>query len=104
MSSISPRHTFREGNSGRLQENSEPSLLLPGNEPETETDIDINLFNLYPDPVHFVDLLKRLDRGDMVSNIFLKLLENYRDMKERPGDGPMKYVSRIDVLYLSMFI
>jgi hypothetical protein len=64
----------------------------------------MNLFNLYPDPVHFVDLLKRLERGDMASNIFLKLLENYRDMKERTGDGPMKYVSPIHALYSSVFI
>lgn len=99
MSSISLQHTFREGNSRRLQENSEPFSLLPVNEPETATDIDINLFNLYPDPIHFVDLLKRLERGDIASNIFLKLLKNYWDMKERPGDGPMKYVSRIYTSY-----
>ena len=67
-------------------------------------DIDINLFNLYPDPVHFVDFLKQLERGDMASNIFLKLLENYRDTKERPGDGSMKYGSLIYDLYLSMFM
>ncbi|KIM46218.1 hypothetical protein M413DRAFT_426519 [Hebeloma cylindrosporum] len=88
---------WKEGNSGRLQEDSEPTLLLPGNDPETTADVDINLFNLYPDPVHFVDFLKRLERGDMASNIFLKLLENYRAMKERPGEGPMKVLHKLQI-------
>jgi len=104
VSSIFLQKTFKEGNSDRLKENSEQSLLLPGNDPATTMDIDINLFNLYPDPVHFVDFLKQLERGDMASNIFLKLLENYRDTKERPGDGSMKYGSLIYDLYLSMFM
>jgi hypothetical protein len=98
-----PATNFSEGNLGRLQENPDPPLLLPRNGSVTTTDVDINLFNLYPDPVHFVDLLKRLERGDIASNIFLELLENYRDMKERPGDDPMKYVSRVCASYLSMF-
>ncbi|KAF8974323.1 hypothetical protein BDZ97DRAFT_1900021 [Flammula alnicola] len=55
---------------------------------ETE-DVDANLFNLFPDPVHFVQLLKQFDRGDIASAIFLKLLENYRDMKGRATEDSM---------------
>jgi len=46
----------------------------------------MNLFQLYPDPSHFVQLLKQFERGDIASNLFIQLLENYRDRKGRKGE------------------
>jgi len=59
----------------------------------TESDIDENLFNLYPDPVHFVEMLKLFDRGDIASSIFVKLLEDYRNMKSQSNDESMRCIS-----------
>lgn len=74
------------------------SFLLPKDKnAQEDLDISANLFDLYPDPVHFVSFLKSLDRGDIVSDLFIKILEAYRDqrMKGRTQD-PMKYVRRIN--------
>ena len=59
----------------------------------TESDIDENLFNLYPDPVHFVEMLKLFDRGDIASSMFVKLLEDYRNMKSQSNDESMRCIS-----------
>lgn len=68
---------------------------MPGdikNVDDESDDLDTNVFDLFPDPVHFVEFLKNIDRGDIASSIFIKLLENYRDMKGRTNEDPMKYV------------
>lgn len=83
------------------------SFLLPEKElqaSEDEFDEDLNLFNIYPDPIHFVQLLKNLDRADISSDLFLKLLENYRDMKGRPGDDSMAYVDLLSLIGPQIFI
>lgn len=75
-----------------------PSLLLPKGAQKNQNEmhsedafqVDLNLFNLYPDPVHFVEMLKAFDRVDISSTIFLRLLEHYRDMKSRPGEDSMR--------------
>ncbi|KAF4619552.1 hypothetical protein D9613_005233 [Agrocybe pediades] len=87
-------------------ENSEPQampdIILPGrSKQETEGDefdVNMNLFQLYPDPGHFVQLLKRLDRGDIASSIFIQLLENYRDRKGRKGEDSMTTLLRLQII------
>lgn len=79
-----------------------PSLILPGyDQEEAEEDFneDLNLFNLYPDPIHFVQLIKLIDRGDIASSLFLKLLEDYRDMKGLSNADSMKFVNAISLLF-----
>ena len=76
----------------------EQSLLLPRDIQNSHDDVheddafrvDLNLFNLYPDPVHFVETLKIFDRSDISSALFLRLLENYRDMKSSGGRDSMR--------------
>lgn len=72
---------------------------MPEKEREADDDLDedLNLFNVYPDPIHFVELLKKVDRADISSDLLLKLLENYRDMKGRPGEDSMTYVQLISI-------
>ncbi|KDR83776.1 hypothetical protein GALMADRAFT_236141 [Galerina marginata CBS 339.88] len=83
-------------------ESSQSSLLFPGDVLQTEDDFDadLNLFNLYPDPAHFVQLLKLFDRGDIASALFLRLLENYRDMKGRPGEDSMRILHELQIIIL----
>lgn len=67
--------------------------MMPGDLKDVnEDDLDLNIFDFFPDPFHFVELLKQLDRGDIASSIFIKLLEDYRDMKARSGEDSIKYV------------
>jgi hypothetical protein len=80
-------------NSNRKEEVSPPALMMPGVLKDgNEDDLDLNIFDFFPDPVHFVELLKQLDRGDIASSIFIKLLEDYRDMKARSNEDSIKYV------------
>jgi len=65
---------------------------------------DINLFGLYPDPVHFVEFLKLLERGDIASNLFLQLLESYRNMKQRSSDDPLKHVSHLHFIFIRAYM
>jgi hypothetical protein len=58
-----------------------------------ELDLDANLLNLYPDPVHLVQFLKSIDRADISSELFVKLLEGYRDMKAQRESDPMRSVT-----------
>lgn len=56
-----------------------------------ELDVDANLFDLYPDPVHFVHFSKEIDRADISSELFVRLLEAYRNQKTQ-GGSPMRSV------------
>jgi hypothetical protein len=55
-----------------------------------EHNADLNIFDFYPDPVHFVETVKTFDRGDISSSLFVKLLEHYRDMKGQSEQDSMK--------------
>jgi hypothetical protein len=55
-----------------------------------ELDFDSNLLNLRPDPRHFVSFLKSIDRTDVSSNLFVKLLEAYRDTRNENEGDPMR--------------
>ncbi len=51
---------------------------------------DLNIFDFYPDPIHFVETLKYFDRGDIASTLFVKFLEDYKEMKAQRHQDPMK--------------
>jgi hypothetical protein len=53
-------------------------------------DIDANFLDLRPDPTHFVDFLMSLDRLDVASEIFVRLLEGYRDLKANKESDPLR--------------
>ncbi|OCH90959.1 hypothetical protein OBBRIDRAFT_558927 [Obba rivulosa] len=94
------------GNIKRVQESGRvPSLSLFT--PETlqraedagELDVDANLLDLKPDPVHFVRFLGSLKRSDVTSDIFVKLLEAYRELRSDPDADPLR-----TLLYLQLIV
>ncbi|KAK0243048.1 hypothetical protein EDD85DRAFT_877845, partial [Armillaria nabsnona] len=62
-----------------------------------ELDPDANIMDLYPDPQRFVSFLKKIDRRDVSGELFVKLLEAYRD--SRVDGDPMK-----TLLYLQLIM
>lgn len=56
---------------------------------KVEVDITANPFSLRPDPSQFVAYMKTLDRQDVSSEIFIRLLNTYRDLKDNSED-PLK--------------
>ena len=59
-------------------------------------DIDSNLFDLRPDPAHFVGFLKTMNRPEVSSSLFVRLLEVYRRAKSDNEGDPVRYAA---VLY-----
>lgn len=57
---------------------------------EAEELLDNNFLDLRPDPVHFVRFLKSIDRSDMSSELFVRLLETYRERKSQQESDPMR--------------
>ncbi|KAF7790090.1 hypothetical protein EIP86_001040 [Pleurotus ostreatoroseus] len=55
-----------------------------------ELDIDANILNLRPDPSQFIAFLKSLDRANLSSEIFVRLLEAYRETKTVKDSNPTK--------------
>lgn len=53
-------------------------------------DVDANFLGLRPDPTQFVDFLISLDRLDVASEIFVRLLEGYRDLKANKESDPLR--------------
>ncbi|KAG5637776.1 hypothetical protein H0H81_003277 [Sphagnurus paluster] len=53
-------------------------------------DLDTNILGLYPDPSHFVQFLKTIDRTDISSDLFVQLLEAYRDHKTKEEKDPTR--------------
>jgi hypothetical protein len=53
-------------------------------------DVDANFLGLRPDPSHFVDFLKSLDRPDVASEVFVRLLEGYRNLKADSESDPLR--------------
>ena len=65
-----------------------------------ELNIDSNLFDLRPDPAHFVGFLKMVNRPDVSSSLFVRLLEAYRAVKSENEGDPLRYVA---ITYPSSF-
>ncbi|KAF7352810.1 RTP1-C1 domain-containing protein [Mycena venus] len=89
-----------EGQITRLEKSEKPtslSLLTPAD--DDEVDLDSNILDLYPDPVHFVRFLKSIQRTDISSDLFVRLLESYRDSKIETNSDPTR-----TLLYLQLVV
>ncbi|KAI0326655.1 hypothetical protein GY45DRAFT_69015 [Cubamyces sp. BRFM 1775] len=79
------------------------SLFTPESLKEAEAagefDVDSNLLGLKPDPVRLVRFLKTLDRSDVSSDLFVQLLEAYRDSRTQKDPDPVK-----TLLYLQLVL
>lgn len=53
-------------------------------------DFNSNLLNLRPDPVQFVQYLKKIDRKDVSSALFVRLLDAYRELKSNNEADPVR--------------
>lgn len=92
MSQTPARGLFKNTESTiRSEEPRKLDLLTPDDLKRTQDEgaLDANIFDLYPDPAHFVRFLKLLDRGDVVSELFIKVLEAYQQSKALNSD-PIK--------------
>ncbi|KAH7916099.1 hypothetical protein BJ138DRAFT_1122026 [Hygrophoropsis aurantiaca] len=77
------------------------SLLTPEDiKREEETgEIDTDFLDLYPNPNHFIDYLKSIDRPDIAPELFVKLLEAYHDAKVVQDSDPTRVL-----LYLQLIM
>lgn len=75
-------------------QNTSLSLLTPEDlrraERTGELDFDSNILDLRPDPAHFVRFIKSIDRTDVSSDFFVKLLETYREAKASGEVDPIR--------------
>ncbi len=55
-----------------------------------EFDVDANILDLRPDPAHFAAFLRSLDRPDMASEIFVRVLAAYRESEVASDADPLK--------------
>ncbi|KAI0076623.1 hypothetical protein K474DRAFT_1662644 [Panus rudis PR-1116 ss-1] len=93
------------GNIARVEESDQVqqrlSLFTPEDlrkaEEAGEFDVNANILQLRPDPVHFVRYLKLLNRSDVSGEIFVNLLEAYRQAKSVSDADPMR-----TLLYLQL--
>ena len=88
-------HESRSSHSKTRQENeSSLALFTPDNLKRAEEsgalDVDANFLDLRPDPTHFVDFLVSLDRPDVTSDVFVRLLEGYRDSKANKESNSLR--------------
>ncbi|RPD67330.1 hypothetical protein L226DRAFT_608532, partial [Lentinus tigrinus ALCF2SS1-7] len=64
-----------------------------------ELDVDSNILGLKPDPVQFVRFVKGLGRADVSSELFVRLLQGYRELQSQRGNEPLK-----TLLYLQLVL
>ncbi|KAI1789539.1 hypothetical protein LXA43DRAFT_1075305 [Ganoderma leucocontextum] len=64
-----------------------------------EFDIDANILGLKPDPIRFVGFIKTMNRADVSSELFVKLLEGYRELGSRADADPLR-----TLLYLQLVL
>ncbi|KAJ3561227.1 hypothetical protein NP233_g10321 [Leucocoprinus birnbaumii] len=78
------------------------SILTPDKVPDEveldDPDFDANIFDLYPDPLHFVQLLKDMDRGDISSDLFVRSLEAFRGEKTRPDGDSLRILLYLQII------
>lgn len=53
-------------------------------------DINSNPLGLRPDPAHFVGFLKTMNRPEVSSSLFVRLLESYRRVKLHNEVDPLR--------------
>ncbi|TBU43355.1 hypothetical protein BD309DRAFT_960924 [Dichomitus squalens] len=64
-----------------------------------DLDVDANILGLRPDPVQFVSFIGSLKRADVSSELFVRLLEGYRELRSHAGADPLK-----TLLYLQLIL
>ncbi|KAL7282291.1 hypothetical protein ACG7TL_003761 [Trametes sanguinea] len=64
-----------------------------------EFDVDSNPLGLKPDPIRLVRFIKSLDRADVSSDLFVQLLEAYRESRAQADVDPLK-----TLLYLQLVL
>ncbi|KAF8812411.1 hypothetical protein BYT27DRAFT_6419485 [Phlegmacium glaucopus] len=74
------------------------SILMPNDIQQDTDSVDTNLFDFYPDPAHFVDFLKTIERGDIVSDIFIQILESYRSLKSDANEDSMRTLHKLQII------
>ncbi|KAG6814199.1 hypothetical protein H0H92_000876 [Tricholoma furcatifolium] len=77
------------------------SLLTPQDlqaEEDNDLNIDSNILGLYPDPAHFVQFLKSIDRADLSADFFVKLLEAYRDRETGEDEDPTRALLHLQTI------
>ncbi|KAJ7095353.1 hypothetical protein B0H15DRAFT_775607 [Mycena belliarum] len=88
-----------EGQITRLEKSEKPTSLALLTPADDDIDLDSNILDLYPDPAHFVRFLKSIQRTDISSDLFVRLLESYRDSKTDAVGDPTR-----TLLYLQLVI
>ncbi|KAG8218849.1 hypothetical protein J3R82DRAFT_4528 [Butyriboletus roseoflavus] len=76
-----------------------PALLMPEDISKGEEIVGENFFDLYPDPAHFVQYIKSLDRLDIAAELFVRLLEVYHSIDTEQDTDPSR-----GLLYLQMIV
>lgn len=80
----------------RTQSSIKPSLFTPEDlkkaQESGELDAGANLLDLYPEPRHLATFLKSTNRDDILSQVFVRLLEGYRDSKNDENENPLRFV------------
>ncbi|KAL1747481.1 hypothetical protein HDZ31DRAFT_31894 [Schizophyllum fasciatum] len=67
------------------------SMLTPEDREDVDDlDIDANILDLYPDPTHFIAFLREIDRSDIATELFVRLLEAYRASKADNQEDPTR--------------
>ena len=84
---------FRNGQDAETLSLFTPESLQQAEE-SGELDVDSNLLGLKPDPVLFVRFVKGLGRPDVSSELFVRLLEGYRELRSQKDIEPMKSVTQ----------
>ncbi|KAM5540366.1 hypothetical protein V8D89_005824, partial [Ganoderma adspersum] len=64
-----------------------------------EFDIDANILGLKPDPIRFVAFLRTMNRAEVSSELFVKLLESYQELGSRADADPLR-----TLLYLQLVV
>ena len=57
-----------------------------------EFDVDSNMLGLKPSPFQLVRFIKDLRRTDVSSELFVKLLEGYRELRKQSDADPLRCV------------
>ncbi|KAH0840124.1 hypothetical protein J3R83DRAFT_1101 [Lanmaoa asiatica] len=83
---------------GTPEYSTKPVLLTPEDLGKGEI-MGENFLDLYPDPAHFVQYVKSLDRLDMASELFVRLLEAYHSVDAEQDADPSR-----GLLYLQMIV
>ncbi|KAL6299670.1 hypothetical protein BKA93DRAFT_904210 [Sparassis latifolia] len=63
-----------------------------------EFSVDSNPLDLRPDPVHFVKFLNSLDRSDISSELFMRMLEAYREVKSEADADPLRTLMYLQLI------